>query len=42
LQGLIVLSLSNSGGAAGAQVASRINLPRFLGSFISGEAFFVW
>jgi len=39
-QSLIVLSRSDSGGSAGAQVASIINFPRLGDSFVASESFF--
>ena len=39
-QSLIVLSRSDSGGSAGAQVASIMNFPRLGDSFVASESFF--
>ena len=39
-QGLIVLRRSDSGGSAGAQVASIMSFPRFGDSFVASASFF--
>jgi hypothetical protein len=39
-QGLIVLRRSDSGGSAGAQVASIMNFPRLGDSLVASESFF--